>query len=145
MIWNVIKICCEHIGNLGTCKNPSENLMIWYEIEVLLGMACKTFWKPLGNLIGIPWELDGNIFATDKKTKKIPSPTPKNPKEKKGAHWAFSLAASNICFHKEEILLVCSFFQGVWFLNNNKIVHLCTGPLEVGAHTGLNPLLIISN
>jgi hypothetical protein len=39
----LLRICCEHIGNLGMCKNPSENLMIWYEIEVLLGMAYKTF------------------------------------------------------------------------------------------------------
>jgi hypothetical protein len=38
----LLRICWEHIGNLGTCKNPSDNLMIWYEIEVLLGMGCTT-------------------------------------------------------------------------------------------------------
>jgi len=70
---------------LGTCKNPSENLTIWYEIKVPLGMGCKTLLKPLRNLIGTPWELDGNKFSIDE-NKKIPSPTPKNPKEKKSAH-----------------------------------------------------------
>jgi hypothetical protein len=34
--------------------------------------------------LGIPWELDGNTFAVDKKNqKKVHSPTPEKPERKK--------------------------------------------------------------
>jgi hypothetical protein len=100
----LLRICWEHIGNLGTCKNPSDNLMICMKLMCCREWVAKhvenhkgTGLEPLGNLMG-------THLQQTRKPKECPPQPPKTQKKKKAhierSDWLHQISVSkSVCHH----------------------------------------------